>query len=69
MSAPPSFPTLKSLPGATVQTILPNQLYILDLLPAAQAEKLLGWCKAQEMQGPVPAKKGEAERTASQFGP
>lgn len=62
---PPSFPALKSLPSAAVQTILPNQLYILDLLPAAQADKLLEWCKAQSMQGPVPAKKGEAERTAS----
>jgi len=66
MSAPPSFPTLKSLPGARVQTILPNQLYILDLLPPSQTQKLLAWCEAQDMQGPTPAKKGEAERTASQ---
>jgi hypothetical protein len=65
MSAPPSFPTLKSLPSAALQVILPNQLYILNLLPASQTEKLLAWCKAQSMQGPTPAKKGEAERTAS----
>jgi hypothetical protein len=63
-STPPTFPTLKSLPGATVQTILPNQLYVLDLLPPSQTSKLLAWCQAQSLQGPVPAKRGEAERTA-----
>ena len=65
--APPgsTFPTLKPLPSASLQTILPGQLYILDLLPPSQVDKLLAWCKSQSMQEPTPAKKGEAERTAS----
>lgn len=66
-SSPPTFPTLKPLPGAAIQTILPNQLYILDLLPPSQTSKLLAWCQAQSLQGPTPAKKGEAERTASKL--
>jgi hypothetical protein len=62
-----TFPTLKPLPGATLQTILPNQLYILDLLPPAQIAKLLAWCQTRPMQAPTLAKKGEAERTASEL--
>lgn len=60
-----SFPTLDPYPRASLETVLPRQLYILDLLPPAQCEKLLRWCKEQDLEGPKPAKRGEAERTSS----
>lgn len=59
-----AFPTLKINPKAKLETLLPSQLYILDLLPAAQCERLLEWCREQDLEGPKPAKKGEAERTS-----
>lgn len=59
-----SFPSLKPYIKPSLETILPSQIYILDLLPAAQCEKLLAWCKEQDMEGPKPAKRGEAERTS-----
>lgn len=59
------FPILEARPSARLEALLPSQLYILDLLPPDQSAKLLAWCQTQQLEGPKPAKKGEAERTAS----
>ncbi|KAK8844092.1 hypothetical protein IAR55_006886 [Kwoniella newhampshirensis] len=61
-----SFPPIKPNPKATLTTILPSQIYIIDnFFTASDLAAVRRWALELTMEGPKKAGKGEAERTGN----
>lgn len=64
-AAESTFPHLTPRRDLPLHTHLEKQIYTVDdLLSPSELNQLLRWAKSLELDGPKPAGKGEAERTA-----